>query len=391
MVQIGTMMNESRRWRPSDVDHVALLATLHCDPFVRNRAAQRWCEIQRAAPLSGSDRLFPLLRQSARLHGWEDPGFEAIRERSRSIATFSYLVRVHARSVLHEIGLAGFRPVVLKGLALQSMVYSEINLRPITDVDILLNASQAIGLLAHLEETGWRTNVKRVFGPGRFASYAGMNLGRAPFESLDVHWKLSHWSRDPQQSERMMQRAIPFVLDGQELRTLDRCDHLVHTIVHGIAWESGASIRWVADAVALLNAGPIEWDRVVEECSRGGFAPALREALLYLREELAVELPFGLVSGLRARRTSPVDALTHRIRTAPRSRMSMLARLLVTDFAARTAGETARRRVRGYPSYLFHTLADEGLPMGAALRQGARRQLGLATLDRSALRAGAGR
>jgi hypothetical protein len=67
------------------------------------------------------------------------------------------------------------------------------------------------------------------------------------------------------------------------------------------------------------------------------------------------------------------DRLTHWVRTKPPSKTRMLTRLLVTDFAHRTIGESVPKRIMGYPMYVLRTIANEEPNLLRGLLNGAQR------------------
>jgi Uncharacterised nucleotidyltransferase len=344
------------RWCPAPVDLAALEACLVADEEAAGQAFQRWAD--HGASITGNNRLHALLLTRAREKGWANPQLEELRPSARSTGAFSMLIRHHGVAALADLVEHGFEPVVLKGLALQELVYPNVSTRPITDVDVLFDERQANGVLVHLRTGGWNTSAKECFGPGKFASYAGSNYSRSSYEQLDVHWRISHWSRDPGLSTRMLGRSVPLTLDGVSVRTLDPTDHLLHTIAHGLAWEMGASVRWVADATYLIRTCPLDWDRFLDDVVRAGFGPPAKEALSFLQAHLDCEIPDGVIRMLADRRFSVRDRVVHWIRTGPPTGPRLAVRLLGTDYLARTANQNPLKRLALYPWFLWRTVAN---------------------------------
>jgi hypothetical protein len=338
------------RWEPSPQDLAVLEACLLDDDVEAKVAFDQWADSH-----ADRSRLHPLLLAACRRKGWSHPAIDEVRSQVRPVATFSMLVRHHGIVALAELASLGLRPVVLKGLALQETVYSTGGERPITDVDLLLSESEAVVAVNHLRKSGWTSPTKECFGPGMFASYAGANFGRGPYEQLDVHWRVNHWCRAGDLSAKMIQRSVPLSLDGVAVHTLDPTDHLLHAIAHGMAWESGASVRWVPDAVLLIRTGEIDWDRFVEDIARSGFGPAASEAIQFLSVYLGIDIPDSVRHGLADR--FPIgDRVVHWIRSGPPTGRRLAARLLVSDYLVRTSGASTAARLMHYPRFIAQTV-----------------------------------
>jgi predicted nucleotidyltransferase len=342
------------RWHPAPIDLAALEACLIENSPRSSQAFERWSRFAGAS--LGNNRLHGLLLNASRRYEWSHPLLVEVRTSALQVAAFSMLVRRHGTSVLAELQAQGFRPVVLKGLALQELAYPGLAERPITDVDFLVSENEAVALDKFLHDRGWSTSSKRDFGPGTFASYASVNYTRDHYEQLDIHSRISHWARNPKLSKDMLQRAVPVTIDGVKLLTLDTTDHLLHTIAHGVTWEHGASIRWVPDSVHLIRTGSVDWNRFLQDITQSGFGPAALEAIRFLRARIGIEIPESVEEALARHRFSVRDRAVHWIRTGPPTKLRLAIRLVVIDYSARTAEQTALAIVLHYPGFLWRTV-----------------------------------
>jgi hypothetical protein len=262
-------------------------------------------------------------------------------------------VRHHAAAILGELEALGYPTLLLKGLALQELVYSQQSLRMVSDCDVLVRPEHARPVFDHLLNTGWSTAGKHCFGPGMIASYPAMNFTRHAMESLDLHWRLNYWSSDLTLHQRMWDRALPMTLDGTSVYTLDHTDHLLHAIAHGVAWEVEFTTRWVPDAMLLIESGKIDWDRLLHDSIRAGFVSPLKEAVQFLTVEMACQIPDEFVGKLGATRPARLDSVVHWIRNTPPRPSRWVIRSFFVDYILPTAGLPLRSKVLGYPLYLY--------------------------------------
>jgi Uncharacterised nucleotidyltransferase len=363
----------SPRWAPTQADTLALKAALHPDGDIARQALDAWCDLRRRSPDAGNNRIFALLCARSRHENWSRVELEVARATALARSALSSMVQREAMTAVQILVENDLTPIALKGVALQATAYVQPSLRPIGDVDVLVPYDQAQKAVRILIADGWICQAKQWFGPGRFASYAGMNFMKGRFGNIDLHWRISLWSRDPTQPQRMLNRAVPLQLGCNTIAALCPTDNLFHTIIHGVAWEKGPNVQWVPDACALLERGQMNWTQFVDELDRSGFVPPAIEALHFLREQLGQNIPSDTLRQLYAKRVRMTDRLTHWVRTKPPSKTRMLTRLLVTDFAHRTIGESVPKRIMGYPMYVLRTIANEEPNLLRGLLNGAQR------------------
>jgi hypothetical protein len=89
---------------------------------------------------------------------------------------------------------------------------------------------------------------------------------------------------------------------GTATYSLSAADQLVHICAHGLRWDETPTVRWAADAMAILNGAgsELEWDRVVERSRAWRVTVAVSQALTWLREFLEAPVPAWVGTSLRA-------------------------------------------------------------------------------------------
>jgi hypothetical protein len=68
---------------------------------------------------------------------------------------------------------------------------------------------------------------------------------------------------------------------------------LFHAIVHGVPWNPVPSIRWIADALTLINAPEytIDWSRLVSTAKAHRYGLRLKTGMAYLVETFRASVP----------------------------------------------------------------------------------------------------
>jgi hypothetical protein len=279
-----------RRWRQSGGDPIS-------DPIAR-----RWLPLiahnLRTVPLgAGTRSLFAAARRDA----W------AANAR----------VLDAARPAVEALASAGIRTMLLKGAALSEHIYREPGLRPIGDVDVLIDPSQARSAMRILEDQGWIA--WRGYGERDVLLAHGLDLRRPPEGAFDLHWYLLAECCWPGADDGMWQRAR----GGSSVTSSSLVpapeDLLLHACVHGLRWSPVHSGHWVADAAHVMRSagGALDWEIVAEEAARRRLGLQLREALCLVRDRAHVDVPASAIDALARQPATWRDRLECRWKGRP--------------------------------------------------------------------------
>lgn len=191
----------------------------------------------------------------------------------------------------------GIDIIALRGIAFTESLYSEIALRPISDIDVLIRPGDEGSLGALLHDLGYWpvsghphqwTNAFAVIdvhtdlvGADRIAS-----RGRAVQIDMDAIWESS----------------VPARIAGVETRTLCWVDTLLTCSLHSLK-HSCDRVLWFVDLAALLNAkGLVSWEMVIARARRFHMKRPVYYAMVYLNELFGTQIPDSVVDALRPQR-----------------------------------------------------------------------------------------
>jgi hypothetical protein len=118
--------------------------------------------------------------------------------------------------------------MVLKGAPLAFSVYPSPALRPMADIDVLVEPHRAADATAVLAGSGWIPS--RAVEPDVLASLHGVGWRKRP-GALDLHWYLLHESCWPGADAALWRRARPIVIAGYTTLAPSPADQLLHTCV----------------------------------------------------------------------------------------------------------------------------------------------------------------
>jgi hypothetical protein len=184
-----------------------------------------------------------------------------------------------ARPALDALAAAGVRFILLKGVALALTVYDVPGVRPMGDVDLLIEPAEAARARRILADLGWvplRRTSERDLPLGH-----GIDLRRPPHGALDLHWYLLHECCWPGADHALWTRAHPIAAIGPTAFVLGPEDQLLHTCLHGLRWSPVHAGHWIADATRVIaHAGAgLDWTVVVREAGARRLGLQMLEAL----------------------------------------------------------------------------------------------------------------
>jgi hypothetical protein len=321
-------------------------------------------------------RLMPLLSKTLTLRGVDDPDLA----RLKGVYQFSWyrntMLFTDAAELLRQLGAANIQTMLLRGAAIAIGYRGDVGIRAMNDVDVLvppgdLDRARSLACVA-----GWH--------PLMTARPLERRIAAAPVRKahgrvVRLHWQPSaNLSLPGTRWDQLWQRAVPVQISDAATYMPSAADHLVHACVDGARANSGSSLRWIADAMAILSAPTAElnWDVVVAEARRLRVSLLLSDALRYLQQTFDAIVPPLALSALRNTPTSFRDRLAHRLSVTTTPRVASAGETL-GRFLRITADLKMLRAANTLPDFCAAVLdveRDTGLPM-IALKKVARAAL----------------
>lgn len=311
-------------------------------------AWRRWKQVDSVTDTDhDSGRLFPLLCRHLLSLGIEDPDLPVLKSayRHQWLANQHRLKRAEAAlGVLHQ---AGIGTMVLKGAALALRHYGDLGVRPMLDVDVLVEPRRVRQAVAALTEAGWSSFLPTELDVLLPVTHGTLYQDRSRV-GIDLHW-YAMWS--PAVEDDFWSAAEPLELGEAPTLAQAPADQLLQVCVHGI-WSDGQRVRWVADAITVMRSSPdLDWDRVIERARARALTLPLREALAYLDRRFDAPVPSAVLRTLDSRPTGVFERAGHRAWAAPPGRIR-LVRLALERYRRQRSLPAGPTRARGVWSYM---------------------------------------
>ena len=220
-------------------------------------AVEAWREWKSAVDLeghldNGSFRLLPLLYTNLKRLDVKDPLMGKLKGIYLKAWYNNQRLFFEASKILDYLHNEGIQTIVLKGVPLAILNYKNHGVRPMADIDILVRPEQALLATDVLKKAGWSptstTSIQdhmQYRHSLEFVNEAGMEV--------DLHWYFIFESRRVDSDTDFWNRAVPITIHNVPTYALDPTDMLFHVIVHGVTWNPEPPIRWIADAMTIIQ------------------------------------------------------------------------------------------------------------------------------------------
>jgi hypothetical protein len=293
-------VNAAACW-PSLEQELLLRAAALDSPY----AIEAWTAWQAAVDIEnldpGSFRLLPLLQRNLTRLGVTGPLMQRLRGVHRQAWFRNTVLFGRTADVVRALADAGIDTLLLKGIPLALRYYREESTRPMADADVLVRENDAAAAVECLQRHGWASQQPLPrWPPPHRGSWAFRNDAG---HELDLHWHVFADCLGAHDDDDLWEASVPLLVSGAATRALAPADQLLHVLAHGIHWNPLPSIRWVADAAAIVSASEsaLDWDRLLAQAKRRQLTMVVAAGLPYIRELLGVPVPDAVLTALAAR------------------------------------------------------------------------------------------
>jgi hypothetical protein len=269
----------------------------------RNLPSRTW---EAAVALALRHGVAPLLHRRLQAEGMLDMVAPTVVDRlekaRRATALDNLRMYGDFKRVAHALGEAGIPLIVLKGLHLAELVYRDISLRPMADLDILVPREQLRRALAALSARGYRHNEMLVASEQAMSGLKEITAIRAASgTSVDVHWGLNT-IREPiaDSLQEIWRCARPVRLGDSDTLAMPPELLLVYVCAHYACANCFVSdARSLCDVAEIVRTEPaLDWQAVVMHGSRHGWTRGVAAALRLARDHLGVPVPAPVLAAL---------------------------------------------------------------------------------------------
>lgn len=280
-----------------------------------------------------------LVQKASADREWEIPGaYRAkLAESAARIAARNLHLRHHLERVATCLNDAGIQMMVLKGMALNHRIYDRVDLRPMTDVDLLFRFDDIERACRVLKAAGCVDGeplLREDFFP-RFYYEREFRPSAAPNVKFDVHARLFRpWRYRNVPVDSFWNDAQPIAIGDAELLAPGHEGMLIHLCVHA-ACHGASRMLWLLDIhrYARRFGAEIDWTGFVDRVKEMKLAWPTLVAIRAVTKTFGPTAPATVISALESETAGWADRLA--LWQAPRDDQHPLARLCVDALVGR--------------------------------------------------------
>jgi hypothetical protein len=355
---------EGDHW-PTPHDELLLKATLWQgeEALLAWQAWRADCDLDIVT--AGPQRLLPLLRRNLHGQGVRDPLMDKFKGLYRRAWYRNQLLFAEATVLLRAFHEAEIETLVFGATPLVLGYYQDLGLRPVDHLDILIPTAQASAAVSLLDKLNWASpsGSPRAFAKPDLAVACAHRFVSSADHELHLYKHLLPGCCGAPADEDFWQNAVPVRVRDQATQTLNPTDQLMLACLDGTRWNPRSRLSWVADAMIVLGASKIDWERFVAQATQRRLVLRLREALGYLGHRLQAPIPTATLEYLQDLPVSRTEVIEYRANARLFRRGARLCRhwFLYLRSSPSAGRASLGRRLVGFARYFQQSWAVDHL------------------------------
>lgn len=193
--------------------------------------------------------------------------------------------------------------IALKGMFLADAVYSDIGLREMNDIDLLVRPQHVQRIAELLADWGYACETAVSPDEAKEVLQHLPRLIKEGVAGFEIHWNLTapdkRYGIDP---DELWKRAVPVRLKGTDVLAFCPEDMLLHLCLHTSYHHQFAfGLRPSCDIAELLacRGSGFDWAAVLERSERWGWGRGVYMALLLAKKLVDAPVPDGVLAQLQ--------------------------------------------------------------------------------------------
>lgn len=225
-----------------------------------------------------------------------------LADKSRSCLAWNLLLRHELVRLLGLFNQAGIPVIPLKGLYLADLLYEDPDLRPTSDLDLLVRTQDVQASQQVLEQAGCTRLADSDQGADYHVSYVTTD-GRAGRVLIELHGALGESHVAGLDIKAVWHSASPITWEDRTIWTMALPDLFLYTCLHAVK-DGLASIRSLLDITLLLEryGQDLPWQELAQRVKRTRIETPVSLSLILSRELLGASVPSEFLSAIRPSR-----------------------------------------------------------------------------------------
>lgn len=277
-----------------------------CDADLTSLPDSEWDELVQQASRHGVGPLLYRRLKGSGPDGGVDGVPERVVDRLRSAylgcATRNTLIYHRLTEVFDALRDAGIPVIPLKGAHLAELVYGNVALRSLGDVDLLVRKSDLAGAAEALEGVGYRPSQPFWIEATCATSHQLPPFIKTGGPVIEVHWTIERPGGPFRiDLDGLWQRAQPADINGSSVLVLSPEDLMLHLCLHACfhhRLSTGARALCDVASVIRRDQGGLHWEQVAARAREWGATKPVYLTLWLAREWVGAAVPPDVLDDL---------------------------------------------------------------------------------------------
>ena len=252
-----------------------------------------------------SQRLYTLLREHHDMpHGF----MVEIRKDYFSTAARNTLIYSAFKNVIEAFNKNGIDAIAMKGIALAELIYQDIGLRGMSDVDLLIRKEDIKRANDALEGMGYyAVDLSRFDGGDSYLTTCDYRSKKPLSPSFHMHWHIVNSSIPASyllkiNMDEIWRDAVQVMIADVPALTMSPHHFLIHLSEHAMrVTHSASKLIYLVDIKALAERykDTLDWHKVVETSKNYGLDKFVYNILSFCKMNIAFDVPEVVLNNLK--------------------------------------------------------------------------------------------
>jgi hypothetical protein len=236
-------------------------------------------------------RLLPLLYERMHALGVGHPVMARLKGIYRRAWCANHKLFHTTVPVVAALESAGIETMLLKGVPLLVTWYRNHAVRPMSDIDVVIEPGRIHEAVAILRGLGW-ARIDTAQDDDLKYRHAMLFRDAAGTE-LDLHWHFMFEACNDAADAAFWSGARPLDFGGVATRQPDPALALLLIVIHGMRFNPMPPVRWIPDALSIVHGAgaDLDWHRLTEFARAQKLTYRLSLGLRYLAAEWHAPVP----------------------------------------------------------------------------------------------------
>ena len=261
----------------------------------------------------GSFLLLPLLYKRLSFLGVDDASIKILKGVYRSTWYKNQLLLENIAKPIQALSSASVDMILLLGTPLIWLYYKDNGVRPIADVHVRFHPEQIGKAIKVLGNIGWLLKTDSfnnyIINKTDFLFRKSDILSNSACNKIKKNQSVPLYGIYKKLDDPFWENTIPIQFKGIPVRVMNPTDFLIHIFVHGVIWKSPLDFKWITDAYTIIKNKDteIDWSRIMKQTQQKQLVLPVKNALIYLQEELNSPIPNNVIRSLKDMPVSSVQ------------------------------------------------------------------------------------